>query len=248
MSAKLLLRKFAMAGAALVFAAAPAAMLVAQDVSVTGRANIIKLEKSSARDNANVVVWLTPINTSNARLATPAPNQRLRLVQKDKTFEPHLVIVPVGSVVEFPNHDPFFHNVFSLFEGKRFDLGLYEAGGTRLVRFDRAGICYIFCNIHPEMSAVVVVLNTPYYAKSDRSGHLTIPQVPAGRYVLHAWYEGSSAEDLNALSREITISEVNASLGTLRIPETNDLRLAHKNKYGRDYDNPNPVNPAYERP
>ena len=91
-----------------------------------------------------------------------------RLVQKNKSFEPHILVVPAGSMVEFPNRDPFFHNVFSLFEGKRFDLGLYEAGTSRMVRFDRPGISYIFCNIHPEMSAVVITMATPLYAISNR--------------------------------------------------------------------------------
>ena len=76
-------------------------------------------------------------------------------------FTPHILVVPVGSVVRFPNADPFFHNVFSLFDGKRFDLGLYEAGSTKEVTFSREGLSYIFCNIHPEMSAVVISLSTP---------------------------------------------------------------------------------------
>ena len=102
-------------------------------------------------------------------------------MQRNKSFDPHLLVVPVGSVVAFPNRDPFFHNVFSLFEGKRFDLGLYEAGSTRDVHFDKPGISYIFCNIHPEMSAVVVALDTPYYGISDQHGQVVITRMcPAG--------------------------------------------------------------------
>ena len=96
----------------------------------------------------------------------PPPTQKAsqipQLVQKDKSFQPSLLVVPAGGQVEFPNHDPFFHNVFSLFDGKRFDLGLYEGGSTQFVRFDKPGISFIFCNIHPQMSAVVIALNTPY--------------------------------------------------------------------------------------
>ena len=108
------------------------------------------------------VVWLTPIGGSADEGALrPQPvTAPLRLVQKNKSFDPHILVVPAGSMVEFPNHDPFFHNVFSLFEGKRFDLGLYEAGTSRMVRFDRPGISYIFCNIHPEMSAIVITITT----------------------------------------------------------------------------------------
>ena len=88
-------------------------------------------------------------------------------MQKDKTFTPHLLVIPTGSTVDFPNLDPFFHNVFSEFNGKRFDLGLYESGSSRTVHFDHDGVSYIFCNIHPEMSAVIVTLSTPYFGVSD---------------------------------------------------------------------------------
>src|SRR5690348_1080299 len=166
------------------------ATLLAEAVNVTGRVDVVRGTKKSPSGNGNVVVWLAPLNsTAHAQLP---PSQHAQLIQKNKSFEPHVLVVGVGSVVEFPNLEPFVHNVFSLFEGKRFDLGLYESGGTRLVRFDRPGICYIFCNIHPEMSAVVMVLSTPYYAVSDRSGRIAIQNVPAGRYMLHLWYEGSS--------------------------------------------------------
>ena len=167
-------------------------------------------------------------------------------MQRDKHFEPHVVVVRVGSAVEFPNRDPFFHNVFSLFEGKRFDLGLYEAGTTRDVRFDRPGISYIFCNIHPEMSAVVVAVETPYYAISDSRGDLQIQNVPPGRYLLRIWSEASLPDDLSRLAREVTVSENTASLGTIRLTET-FVTHAHKNKYGQDYEPPNPLSPAYER-
>src|SRR6185295_5385878 len=90
----------------------------------------------------------------------------VRMVQKNKKFEPRLLAIPIGSSVDFPNQDPFFHNVFSLYNGKRFDLGLYEAGGSKTVRFDKAGVSFIFCNIHPEMTATVFVVSTPYYAVS----------------------------------------------------------------------------------
>lgn len=108
----------------------------------------------------------------------PQASNLPRLVQRNKSFEPHVLVVPVGSVVEFPNQDPFFHNVFSLFEGKRFDLGLYEAGTTRNVVFDKPGISYIFCNIHSEMSAVVIAVGSPYYGISDQRGRVSIPNVP----------------------------------------------------------------------
>src|SRR5579883_176046 len=136
---------------------------------------------SSAADSSNVVVWLAATPGNTVPVATH-PQSLLRLSQKNKRFEPSLLVVPVGSRVEFPNQDPFFHNVFSLYQGKRFDLGLYEAGEKRTVSFDKPGISYIFCNIHPEMKAIVVALTTPYYAVTDRSGKFVINGVPPGKY------------------------------------------------------------------
>lgn len=167
-----------------------------------------------------------------------------RLTQHNKSFVPHLLVVPVGSVVEFPNRDPFFHNVFSLFEGKRFDLGLYEAGSTRDVHFDKPGVSYIFCNIHAEMSAVVIALTTPYYGISDDRGQLAIPNVPPGSYKLHMWSEAASPEDLNSNIREVQISAETADLGELQVRRARPS-LAHKNKYGHDYDPPAPDSLAY---
>ncbi|HEY6253148.1 MAG TPA: hypothetical protein VI685_24590 [Candidatus Angelobacter sp.] len=198
--------------------------------------------------NAGVVVWLVPQNEKDVRsapVAEPA-GKRFTLLQKDKNFHPHLLVIPVGSQVEFPNKDPFFHNVFSLFEGKRFDLGLYESGTTRTLRFDRPGISYLFCNIHSEMSAVIVALDTPYYATSDRAGQITIPNVPAGRYTMRIWKEGLSAATLKNLSRTVTVSGENPSLGALVVPGAIAVPLAHKNKYGRDYEDPTPPGQIYD--
>jgi hypothetical protein len=201
-------------------------------------------------DASGVVVWLDPLTRPAPLDDPPAMPLRppARLVQKHKAFIPHIVVVQAGSSVDFPNDDPFFHNVFSLFEGKRFDLGLYEAGSSRAVKFDRPGICYIFCNIHPQMSAVIVVVQTPHWGITDRSGTVTIPDVPPGRYILHVWHERSLPETLNALTREVSVSESTHSLGTLRVREAPGLNLAHKNKYGRDYDAPTPPNSVYQQP
>jgi len=203
-------------------------------------------KKSKSADASNVVIWLTPTDGSPA----PQPNRdapKPRLVQRNKSFEPHILVVPVGAMVAFPNRDPFFHNVFSLFEGKRFDLGLYEAGSTRDVLFDKAGISYIFCNIHAEMSAVVIALATPYYGVSDKRGQIVVPDVPDGRYMLHTWYEAGAPETLNAMAREVTISDSNSNIGLLRLPAPAAVQ-SHKNMYGRDYTPPAPGSPAYEHP
>lgn len=181
------------------------------------------------------VVWLKPLEP-DAQLSFP-PHKPWTLVQKNRTFIPHLLVVPVGSQVLFPNDDPFYHNVFSLFDGKRFDLGLYEAGSTRTVTFSREGISYIFCNIHPEMSAVVVTLSTPLYASPDSSGTILIRNVPEGDYELHAWIEGVPQTTLDHLVHRIHASPAKTDLGILRIPDLIPGRPApHLNKFGQPYD------------
>src|SRR5437667_2508759 len=157
------------------------AQATAQEVTLSGRVKQAREDKKTLSSQAGgVVVWLTPLDPKVP--LNPFHTGPLKLTQHNKSFEPHVLVVPVGSVVQFPNHDPFFHNVFSLFEGKRFDLGLYEAGSTKDVHFDKPGISYIFCNIHAQMSAVVIALNTPYYGISDKRGQVVISNVHPGRY------------------------------------------------------------------
>jgi plastocyanin len=199
-------------------------------------------------DASKVVLWLTPLGSTPAPVATPQhAGQIPQLVQKDKSFQPSLLVIPAGGKVEFPNRDPFFHNVFSLFDGKRFDLGLYESGTTQIVQFDKPGISYIFCNIHPQMSAVVIALNTPYYAISNTRGEISIADVAPGRYQVHVFHSSVSPDALQAAEHEITVGSGETFLGSLTLAES-DLELAHKNKYGREYDPPEPDSPAYARP
>ena len=196
--------------------------------------------KQPVKDLSKSVIWLVPAESS----FSPATNEdtHSRMAQKGKRFEPDLLVIPVGTYVDFPNLDPWFHNVFSLFRGKRFDLGLYQAGAQRSVRFDKPGVSYLFCNIHPEMSAVVVAVESRWYAASDASGKIRIPNVPGGKYVLHVWHENASPEMLKSLERPIEIND-NRVLGsiTLTIQPQNH---GHQNKYGKDYD-PDSLKPDY---
>ena len=158
-----------------------------------------------------------------------------RLVQKNKMFTPHLLVVPTGSSVEFPNEDPFFHNVFSLFNGKRFDLGLYESGTSRAVRFDREGVSYIFCNIHPEMGAVVLAMSTPYWAVSNAAGEVSIPNVPPGSYKLHVWSEAAQSANLAEAERTVQVGAAPMRLDPIVLQAVEDPMEHHKNKFGEDY-------------
>lgn len=217
-----------------------------QGTKVSGRLELIS-DSNRGQDPSGGVVWLVPLGETKDKVPKTPPRTQ-QLVQHHKSFSPHLLIVQVGSSVQFPNHDPFFHNVFSLFDGKRFDLGLYEAGTTRTLVFDRAGICYIFCNIHAEMSAVILVLDTPYFAVSDSKGEIEIRDVVPGIYELRVWHERGAQETLNGFTRRITIGAPPFSFGVLRINEQTSSLLAHKNKYGQDYEPPAPDSPLYSHP
>jgi hypothetical protein len=180
------------------------------------------------------VIWLEPLAGTPA-LPFP-PRGPYTLLQKNRTFIPHLQVIPVGSVVQFPNADPFFHNVFSLFEGKRFDLGLYEAGTSKSVTFSREGVSYIFCNIHPEMSAVVLALTTPLYAIADANESFVLRDIPPGDYKLHVWIEGVSQSILDRLGRSVRLPSRIVDLGELKAPILRNRPLTHTNKFGRAYD------------
>jgi plastocyanin len=180
------------------------------------------------------VLWLQPLQAITA--APDPPAERYTLLQENRMFRPHLLVVPVGSVVLFPNADPFFHNVFSLFDGKRFDLGLYEAGSTREVKFSREGVSYIFCNIHPEMSAVVLALSTPFHAIADAHGMFHLHEVPEGDYELHVWVEGAPEKALELFTRRIHLTAKSGDLGELTIPATVRRPAEHLNKFGQPYE------------
>jgi len=185
-------------------------------------------------DSGNVVVWLSPPQPGEV-FPIMKPQASYVLTQKNRQFNPHLLVVPTGSSVEFPNLDPFFHNVFSLFNGKRFDLGLYEANSHRSVRFDREGVSYIFCNIHPEMGAVIVSMSTPYYAVSTADGTVSIHNVPAGSYRMKLWAENVPVGQLAAAERTVEIGSGHAQLGTIRLDARGDIMKQHKNKFGESY-------------
>jgi plastocyanin len=114
--------------------------------------------------------------------------------QRNETFVPHVLAVTAGTVVEFPNSDRIYHNVFSLSKGARFDLGRYEAGHSKSVRFDRSGVVRVFCEIHSHMNAFILVFSHPFFAMTDADGRYRIDNVPPGTYTLVAWNEGVSSE------------------------------------------------------
>jgi plastocyanin len=114
--------------------------------------------------------------------------------QRNQTFRPYVLAIPVGTTVDFPNNDSTYHNVFSLSKARRFDLGRYPRGLSRAVRFDRPGVVRVFCEIHSHMSAFILVFAHPYFALTDDGGRYRIERVPPGSYRLVVWHEGRERE------------------------------------------------------
>ncbi len=222
----------------IVLAVASLAPAHAQEVDVQARIELLQGKAQKPINHGNIVLWLSP-DMTRAAIDSPVTPGHFRMEQKNKSFNPHLLVVPLGSTVEFPNLDPFFHNVFSQFNGKRFDLGLYEAGSTRIVHFDHEGISYLFCNIHSQMAAVIITLRTPYFTVAGASGVISLHGVPPGDYEMHVWAEGADLKELQDLTRHVHVGSSPADLGTVRVPVTGEL-APHKNKFGEDYP-PEPV-------
>ncbi|MGD0667983.1 MAG: hypothetical protein ABSB23_10490 [Bryobacteraceae bacterium] len=181
-------------------------------------------------DYSGVAVWLEPAGPTRP----PAP-LHARMLQKDKTFQPHLLIVTVGSTVDFPNLDPVFHNAFSNYNGQLFDVGLYPPGSTRSIHFSRPGIVRVFCNIHSSMSAVIVVLDTRLFAITKPDGRFEVGGVPQGEFDLTFFHERATQAALRNARRRVTISGERVSIPPVVISENGYLFIPHKNKYGQDY-------------
>lgn len=215
------------------FTALLASTLLAGDVS--GRVELLDSKDAAVRkkrDFSGVVVSLLPATGTPTLEIQPA---QVTMLQKDKTFTPHVLAVTTNSSVSFPNADPIFHNAFSNYNGQIFDVGLYPPGTTRVVRFRREGVVRIFCNIHSAMSAVIVVVPTPYFAVTGKDGSFSIPDVLPGDYDLKVFHERASESTLEKLTQRIHVQGPSQSLDPIRISEAGFIAIPHSNKFGNQY-------------
>src|SRR5260221_6096331 len=193
--------------------------------SIRGEVELVDSRSTSVRrykDYAGVVVWLESVSPAASR--SPVSGSAVfEMKQKDKMFVPHLLAIPVGASVAFPNLDPIFHNAFSNFNGQLFDVGLYRPGSSRTVRFERAGVVRVFCNIHPTMSAVILVLKEPYFAISKKTGAFEISGVPSGEYRIHVFHERATAEALQSIERQIVVRDAAVVPSPIQISGTGYL-------------------------
>jgi plastocyanin len=192
--------------------------------AVTGRIAILEKGGKRAADVGQAVIWLTANRAA-------APAGRVEIATENKQFLPHVLVVPAGTAVAFPNHDPFNHNVFSLSEAAPFDLGLYDRGETRTVQFPHPGIVRVYCNVHGTMSAFVVVRDNPFYTQPGADGSFTIAGVPAGEYTLTAWHERGGET-----SRKIQVGPQGLDPLELVLDARGFKSRPHLNKFGRPYD------------
>lgn len=136
----------------------------------------------------NIVVWLAP--EPGHRANGPDANHTLYCIgQHNKLFEPHLLVVPVGSTVKFCNRDPWVHEPLGFSNGHWLHLSVDRTGGGKRLQFDHASVTYVFCAIHPQMNAVILAVDSPYYGIANKWGRVTIKDVPAGTYSVHFWSE-----------------------------------------------------------
>lgn len=207
----------------------------ARAAAVSGEVEITNSRDAGVRKRKNyggVVLWLEAVDRPAPAGAAP---KRLQMVQRNKRFTPHIIAVPLGSTVDFPNFDPIFHNAFSNFSGQPFDVGLYPPGTNRSVPFKLPGIVRVFCNIHPTMSAIIAVMSTPWFVVTPPSGKFTLPSVPPGEYQLRMFHERAVPENLEALERRIKVPESGLALPLISISETGFVPAPHLNKYGQPY-------------
>lgn len=193
---------------------------------VAGKVAFVTKRGQSPKVN-ETLVWLEPVSGKTAK----RPAGKFQMTTRSKTVLPHVIAVPEGSTIDFPNEDPISHNLFSLSSGNAFDLGLYRKGAGKSKKFDKPGVVNVYCNVHPNMSAVIHVMPTAYYAFADANGNYSI-EAPAGKYRLVAWNEQGGMT-------ESTVDVDGSGKVTGNVALTIDSRsyrlVQHTNKVGKPY-------------
>ena len=213
------------AGAALLLLGLAPTALRAQG-TVTGQVTISEKPGETTSDLGTAVIWMEPTGGARGRPAATTA----QIAMDGRKFVPRVRVVTPGSKVDFPNQDPFNHNLFSNADGGQFDLGLYGRGETKSALFAKAGAYPIYCNIHSRMTAWIIVVPTPHVAQAGADGQYSIDKVPAGRYLLHVWHERTAD-----ITREISVGASGASQADAALDARGFKVVIHKNKFGQDY-------------
>lgn len=193
---------------------------------VFGKVEILLKGEKKKTDLSSVILYVEPVGPSS--IPAEALNKTFTMSTKNKQFTPRALAVPVGARVQFPNFDSIFHNIFSVSDPNQFDLGLYKGGASKSQTLQHPGIVKVFCNVHPQMSATIVVSASPHYTVADQNGNFTFGNIPNGNYQLRAYAdEGQTMQKIAVGEKPL---EVN-----LAIDGRNFKKLRHKNKFGKDY-------------
>jgi plastocyanin len=193
--------------------------------SVSGRVTIQEKVGETTSDLANAVIYLVPKN-GLARYT----EQKTQMAMSGRQFSPRIRVVTSGSTLEYPNQDPFSHNIFSTAPGASFDLGVYGSNTSKSTTFKKAGAFPVYCNIHAKMTGYVVVVATPYYGQPTADGRWTLSGVPAGRYALHVWHERTPE-----IIKDVEVAATGMS-GVDAVLDAKGFTVGeHKNKFGQKY-------------
>ncbi|MEO5762458.1 MAG: cupredoxin domain-containing protein [Vicinamibacteria bacterium] len=190
---------------------------------IVGKVQLMEKGGKKATDLSDVVVY---IDSARAK----AKPTKVVVTMKSKAFTPHVLAIGTGTTVEFPNEDPILHNVFSI-SAEGFDLGLYKRPKSGLRTFDKPGVYTLYCNIHPQMSALVVVRDNPYFAQATKEGGFRIEAVPAGEYKVVAFHERSG----EGAPVTVKVQATGEATLSLMLDAASYKRVPHKNKFGKEY-------------
>ena len=194
--------------------------------NVAGTVEVLLKGDKKKTDLSTVVIYLDEVKTA----AIPATVQKkdFSMETRNKQFGPRVLPVPLGARVNFPNFDNIFHNLFSVSRPNDFDLGLYKGGTSKTKVFESPGVVRVYCNVHPQMAATIVVANSPFFTTADKTGNFSLAAVPNGSYMLRAYTEEGQTE------QKIEVGE-NPLKVKLAIDARNFKKIKHKNKLGKDY-------------
>lgn len=192
---------------------------------VSGQVTIQERPGETTTDLANAVVYLVPTGTK-----TKPSEMHSQMAMQGRAFAPRVRVLTVGSKLDFPNQDPFSHNIFSSAPGAAFDLGIYGRGVAKQAQFKKAGVFPVYCNIHARMSGFVLVLDTPYWTQPGSDGRWSIAKVPAGKYTMHIWHERAPEQ-----TRDIVIAATGLASQDVQLDARGYRFVPHKNKFGQEY-------------